>query len=42
VPAAGRFRSDIASVMTATVKFLAKNNAPFTVNIYPVRSLACT
>jgi hypothetical protein len=39
VPSAGRFRSDISSVMTDIVKFLAKNNAPFTVNIYPFLSL---
>ncbi|GJN10190.1 hypothetical protein PR202_ga28264 [Eleusine coracana subsp. coracana] len=39
VPSAGRFRSDIAGIMTDIVKLLAKNNAPFTVNIYPFLSL---
>ncbi|KQK20720.1 glucan endo-1,3-beta-glucosidase 8 [Brachypodium distachyon] len=39
VPSAGRFRSDISGVMTDIVKFLAKNKAPFTVNIYPFLSL---
>jgi hypothetical protein len=39
VPSAGRFRSDISRVMTDIVKFLAKNKAPFTVNIYPFLSL---
>ena len=39
VPSAGRFRSDISGLMTDIVKFLAKNNAPFTVNIYPFLSL---
>nr|CAB3455782.1 unnamed protein product [Digitaria exilis] len=39
VPSAGRFRTDIAELMTDIVKFLAKNNAPFTVNIYPFLSL---
>ncbi|CAL5076680.1 unnamed protein product [Urochloa decumbens] len=39
VPSAGRFRTDIAGLMTDIVRFLAKNNAPFTVNIYPFLSL---
>ncbi|KAF0907886.1 hypothetical protein E2562_022288 [Oryza meyeriana var. granulata] len=39
VPSAGRFRPDISGLMTDIVKFLAKNNAPFTVNIYPFFSL---
>lgn len=39
VPSAGRFRSDIITQMTQIVEFLAKNNAPFTVNIYPFLSL---
>ena len=39
VPSAGRFRTDISGLMTDIVKFLAKNNAPFTVNIYPFLSL---
>ncbi|KAG8100604.1 hypothetical protein GUJ93_ZPchr0013g37905 [Zizania palustris] len=39
VPSAGRFSSHIAGLMTDIVKFLAKNNAPFTVNIYPFLSL---
>jgi hypothetical protein len=39
VPSAGRFRPEIAGLMTDIVKFLAKNNAPFTVNIYPFLSL---
>jgi hypothetical protein len=39
VPSAGRFRPDISGLMTDIVKFLAKNNAPFTVNIYPFLSL---
>ncbi|XP_066396806.1 glucan endo-1,3-beta-glucosidase 8-like [Miscanthus floridulus] len=39
VPSAGRFRSDISGLMTDIVRFLAKNNAPFTVNIYPFLSL---
>ncbi|KAL6880606.1 hypothetical protein ACP4OV_012171 [Aristida adscensionis] len=39
VPSAGRFRTDIADLMTDIVKFLAKNGAPFTVNIYPFLSL---
>ncbi|XP_010257709.1 PREDICTED: glucan endo-1,3-beta-glucosidase 8-like [Nelumbo nucifera] len=39
VPSAGRFRSDISDLMTQIVQFLNKNNAPFTVNIYPFLSL---
>ncbi|WVZ62047.1 hypothetical protein U9M48_011836 [Paspalum notatum var. saurae] len=39
VPSAGRFRADISELMTDMVKFLAKNGAPFTVNIYPFLSL---
>ncbi|KDP39719.1 hypothetical protein JCGZ_02739 [Jatropha curcas] len=38
-PSAGRFRSDINDLMTQIVQFLNKNNAPFTVNIYPFLSL---
>ncbi|OAY41952.1 glucan endo-1,3-beta-glucosidase 8 [Manihot esculenta] len=38
-PSAGRFRTDISDVMTQIVQFLNKNNAPFTVNIYPFLSL---
>ncbi|KAF6134233.1 hypothetical protein GIB67_010032 [Kingdonia uniflora] len=39
VPSAGTFRSDISDLMTQIVQFLNKNNAPFTVNIYPFLSL---
>ncbi|XP_068634321.1 glucan endo-1,3-beta-glucosidase 8-like [Aristolochia californica] len=39
VPSAGRWRSDISDLMTSIVQFLDKNNAPFTVNIYPFLSL---
>ncbi|KAF7819300.1 glucan endo-1,3-beta-glucosidase 8 [Senna tora] len=39
VPSAGRFRPDIADLMTQIVQFLNKNGAPFTVNIYPFLSL---
>lgn len=39
VPSAGRFRTDINDEMLQLVQFLAKNNAPFTVNIYPFLSL---
>ncbi|KAG9452058.1 hypothetical protein H6P81_004962 [Aristolochia fimbriata] len=39
VPSAGRWRSDISDLMTSIVQFLNKNNAPFTVNIYPFLSL---
>lgn len=38
-PSAGRFRPDIADLMTQIVQFLHTNNAPFTVNIYPFLSL---
>ncbi|CAA6658582.1 unnamed protein product [Spirodela intermedia] len=38
-PSSGRFRADIADLMTNIVEFLAKNSAPFTVNIYPFLSL---
>ncbi|KAB1221152.1 Glucan endo-1,3-beta-glucosidase 8 [Morella rubra] len=38
-PSAGRFRSDISDLMTQIVQFLSKNNAPFTINIYPFLSL---
>ncbi|KAJ7971868.1 glucan endo-1,3-beta-glucosidase 8-like [Quillaja saponaria] len=39
VPSAGRFRSEISDLMTQIVQFLHKNNAPFTINIYPFLSL---
>ncbi|KAJ4970464.1 hypothetical protein NE237_003563 [Protea cynaroides] len=39
VPSAGRFRADISGLMTEIIQFLNKNNAPFTVNIYPFLSL---
>uniref|UniRef100_A0A0D9W014 glucan endo-1,3-beta-D-glucosidase n=1 Tax=Leersia perrieri TaxID=77586 RepID=A0A0D9W014_9ORYZ len=39
VPSSGRFRADIADLMTQMVQFLANNSAPFTVNIYPFISL---
>ncbi|KAL5720587.1 hypothetical protein ACHQM5_013245 [Ranunculus cassubicifolius] len=39
VPSAGRFRPDINGLMSDIVQFLSKNNAPFTVNIYPFLSL---
>ncbi|PIA54033.1 hypothetical protein AQUCO_00900540v1 [Aquilegia coerulea] len=39
VPSAGRFRADINDLMTEMVQFLNRNNAPFTVNIYPFLSL---
>ncbi|KAL2923196.1 Glucan endo-1 3-beta-glucosidase 8 [Bienertia sinuspersici] len=39
VPSAGRFRPDIADLMTQMVQFMSQNNAPFTVNIYPFLSL---
>ncbi|KNA22488.1 hypothetical protein SOVF_033180 [Spinacia oleracea] len=39
VPSAGRFRPDIAGLMTQMVQFMSQNNAPFTVNIYPFLSL---
>ncbi|KAJ9131921.1 hypothetical protein P3X46_034822 [Hevea brasiliensis] len=38
-PSAGRFRSDISDLMSQIIQFLNKNNAPFTVNIYPFLSL---
>ncbi|XP_044483124.1 glucan endo-1,3-beta-glucosidase 8-like [Mangifera indica] len=38
-PSFGRFRSDISAQMNQIVEFLNKNNAPFTVNIYPFLSL---
>ncbi|KAE9612516.1 putative glucan endo-1,3-beta-D-glucosidase [Lupinus albus] len=39
VPSAGIFRPDLSDLMTQIVQFLNKNNAPFTVNIYPFLSL---
>ncbi|CAL0317128.1 unnamed protein product [Lupinus luteus] len=39
VPSAGIFRPDLSDLMTQIVQFLHKNNAPFTVNIYPFLSL---
>ncbi|AQK62424.1 O-Glycosyl hydrolase family 17 protein [Zea mays] len=39
VPSAGRWRADIADLMTQMVQFLSNNSAPFTVNIYPFISL---
>lgn len=39
VPSAGRFRTDVDGVMNQIVEFLNKNDAPFTVNIYPFLSL---
>ncbi|XP_068308169.1 glucan endo-1,3-beta-glucosidase 8-like [Pyrus communis] len=39
VPSAGRFRTDILQLMTDIVQFLDKNQAPFTINIYPFLSL---
>ncbi|XP_030526009.1 glucan endo-1,3-beta-glucosidase 8-like [Rhodamnia argentea] len=39
VPSAGKFRTDISEGMTKIVKFMVKNDAPFTVNIYPFLSL---
>ncbi|KAK2397051.1 glucan endo-1,3-beta-glucosidase [Trifolium repens] len=39
VPSAGIFRPDLSDLMTQIVQFLSKNNAPFTVNIYPFLSL---
>ncbi|GMI65275.1 ZERZAUST [Hibiscus trionum] len=39
VPSAGRFRPDISGLMTQIVEFLARNGAPFTINIYPFLSL---
>ncbi|KAG0530349.1 hypothetical protein BDA96_05G178200 [Sorghum bicolor] len=39
VPSAGRFRGDVAGVMTNMVRFLNRSGAPLTVNIYPFLSL---
>ncbi|CAN6291911.1 unnamed protein product [Urochloa humidicola] len=39
VPSAGRFRADIADLMSEIVQFLSQSGAPFTVNIYPFLSL---
>ncbi|XP_078430868.1 O-Glycosyl hydrolases family 17 protein [Wolffia australiana] len=39
VPSSGRFRDDIGPLMGQIVDFLARNGAPFTVNIYPFLSL---
>ncbi|XP_021725142.1 glucan endo-1,3-beta-glucosidase 8-like [Chenopodium quinoa] len=39
VPSAGRFRPDVADLMTQMVQFMSQNNAPFSVNIYPFLSL---
>ncbi|GMI79239.1 ZERZAUST [Hibiscus trionum] len=39
VPSAGRFRPDISGLMTQIIEFLARNRAPFTINIYPFLSL---
>ncbi|XP_042513500.1 glucan endo-1,3-beta-glucosidase 8-like [Macadamia integrifolia] len=39
VPSGGLFRDDISGQMTEIVQFLNKNNASFTVNIYPFLSL---
>ncbi|XP_062211981.1 glucan endo-1,3-beta-glucosidase 8-like [Phragmites australis] len=39
VPSAGRFRPEIADLMTEIVQFLNQSGAPFTVNIYPFLSL---
>ncbi|KAK9187961.1 hypothetical protein WN944_019360 [Citrus x changshan-huyou] len=38
-PSFGRFRTDILGQTAQIVKFLAKNNVPFAVNIYPFPSL---
>ncbi|GAY60639.1 hypothetical protein CUMW_203620 [Citrus unshiu] len=38
-PSFGRFRTDILRQTAQIVKFLAKNNVPFAVNIYPFPSL---
>lgn len=40
VPSAGIFRPDISDEVEEIADFLAKNNAPFIVNIYPFLSLA--
>ncbi|XP_062214371.1 glucan endo-1,3-beta-glucosidase 8-like [Phragmites australis] len=39
VPSAGRWRADVADLMTQMAQFLSNNSAPFTVNIYPFISL---
>ncbi|XP_021856213.1 glucan endo-1,3-beta-glucosidase 8 [Spinacia oleracea] len=39
LPSAGRFRADVADLMTQMVQFMSQNNAPFSVNIYPFLSL---
>ncbi|CAI8595267.1 unnamed protein product [Vicia faba] len=39
VPSSGIFRPDLSNLMRQIVQFLNKNNAPFTVNIYPFLSL---
>ncbi|TKW01316.1 hypothetical protein SEVIR_8G171800v4 [Setaria viridis] len=39
VPSAGRFRADVAGVMTEMVRLLNRSGAPLTVNIYPFLSL---
>ncbi|KAG0494578.1 hypothetical protein HPP92_005572 [Vanilla planifolia] len=39
VPSAGRWRDDVASLMSDIVKFYNETGAPFTVNIYPFFSL---
>ncbi|KAF9592066.1 hypothetical protein IFM89_011816 [Coptis chinensis] len=39
VPSSGRFRADISGLMSEIVQFLNRNNAPFSINIYPFLSL---
>ncbi|XP_040384834.1 glucan endo-1,3-beta-glucosidase 8-like [Oryza brachyantha] len=39
VPSAGKFRDDVAGIMTDMVRFLNHSGAPLTVNIYPFLSL---
>lgn len=39
VPSAGKFRTDVNTLMTQIVQFLNQNGCPFTVNIYPFLSL---
>ncbi|KAF7040471.1 hypothetical protein CFC21_050372 [Triticum aestivum] len=39
VPSAGKFRDDVAAVITDMVRFLNHSGAPFSVNIYPFLSL---
>ncbi|XP_042460355.1 glucan endo-1,3-beta-glucosidase 8-like [Zingiber officinale] len=39
VPSAGKFRPDVAHLMSQIVSFFSKNGSPFTVNIYPFLSL---